>query len=346
MRGNKVGFSRRNFLKLGSVGLAGISLFGAAGCSSGNGNQSDSARTMSWVSFQPASHPSIEIVEKYFWTPIRDASGGELNFERRGGPETMAPSDMGLAVQRGAVDAMMIFTGAYQGVVPGVDGWKLSEVTTDKERDNGAVDLFDELHQQNNLKYLGRVQPQEENFFYTWLSSQKLETQEDFESVLIGSDAGARAAVLGWGSNVEEVPVPDNYSALEQGLVEGLAGQPLEGAISNGWYELVDYVVDIPYYQSTVVLVMNKDVYDELTDEQQQFIREGMVSGEREVILAREEELAEARSTIERAGIEFYKPAPDVQEWYLTSATEAAWESQMQAYPEVSAELRELITRQ
>ena len=299
---------------------------------------------INWVSFQPASHPEPGRVETNFFDPATEASGGSLTFEWRGGPDTMSPSDMGLNVQSGTVDAAMIFVGAYEGVVPGVGGWNLTQISPQEERENGAVEFIDGLHQENGLKYLARVQPQEENFFYTWLRDNKLETQEDFRNALIGTAAGARAAVGGWGATAENVPVPDNYTALERGVVEGVAGQPLEGAVANGWHELVDYVIDHPYYQSTVVLIMNLDTWESLSENQQQALEQAVTAAEQEVMDLRVEALAEARETIEAAGVEFYELEDEVRDWYLQTAFDSAWELQEENHPEVSTELRGLIS--
>jgi TRAP-type transport system periplasmic protein len=306
--------------------------------------EDDDPVEINWVSFQPASHPEPGRVEEYFFDPASEASGGSLTFEWRGGPDTMSPDDMGLNVQNGTVDAAMIFVGAYEGVVPGVGGWNLTQLSPQEERENGAVDFIDGLHEENGIKYLGRVQPQEENFFFTWLRDAKLESEGDFSDALIGTAAGARAAVAGWGATPENVPVPDNYTALERGVVEGVAGQPLEGAVANGWHELVDYVIDHPYYQSTVVLIMNLETWESLSENQQRALEEAMIEGEQQVMDIRTEALAEARAAVEEAGVEFYELEPDVRDWYLETAFDSAWELQTENHPDVSAELRELIS--
>ena len=328
--------------RLGAVAaLAAITL---AACGGGDGASEEQAEstTISWVSFQPESHPEVERVTENFWAPIAEQT--DVEFEYRGGPDTMAPADMGAAVQSGVVDAAMIYVGAYESNVPAAGAWTLTELSPQEERETGAVEAFDALHQEEGLKYLARVQPQEENFYFTWLRGERLESQADFSGKIIGSAAGAQAAVPAWGAALESVAVPDNYTALERGVVDGVAGQPLEGAVTNGWYELVDYVIDEPYYQSSVVLIMNKDVWDGLAEEAQEAITQTVAAAEADAVGLRASALAEARATIEASGVEFYNLPPDVAEWYLDSAYEAARTDLVERFPDVAPDLLQSLS--
>ncbi|WP_199435496.1 TRAP transporter substrate-binding protein DctP [Qaidamihabitans albus] len=312
---------------------------GDGGRAAGSGGE----QTLSWVSFQPGSHPEVKRVKENFWGAVEQKT--ELSFEWRGGPDTMSPSDIGLAVQRGTVDAAMIYVGAYASVVPGAGAWTLTDYTPKEERNNGAVEFFDEQHQQHGLKYIARVQPQKENFFFTWLRGKRITSKEDFRSTVIGSAAGARAAVEGWGAPLESVAVPDNYTALERGVVDGLAGQPLEGAIANGWHELADYVIDEPYYQSSVVLIMNQDSWNGLSAEQQRAVTESVSAAEMQTYESRQQDLAEARTEIKDAGVEFYSLPPDLAKWYVDTAYSAAWAEQEEIAPDVAPKLRDLLSK-
>lgn len=300
--------------------------------------------TLEWVGFRPETHQGVVTIDEKFFAPIEEMSNGELTIEWMGGPDTMDPSDVGRAVQRGTIDVASIYVGAYEAVVPGVGGLMLSELSAIEEREGEAFEFISALHEEEGIKYLGRPDAQEESFFYTWLRGDKLETKEDFQNAEIGSAAGARAAVLGWEATHTTVAVPENYTAMERGIADGIAGQPMQGAVSGGWHELTNYVIDHPYYQSTVVMLMNLDSWNQLPEHLQDIVMEAIKEGEKEVMNHRAELNLELREQIEDVGAEFYELSPDVAEWYVDTAYSAGWEYQMERFPEVTPELKELLS--
>jgi TRAP-type C4-dicarboxylate transport system substrate-binding protein len=72
------------------------------------------------------------------------------------------------------------------------------------------------------------------------------------------------------GAIAEPVPLPDVYQALQNGSVDGVeANLPL--IYTQKWYEQAKYVTgNVNFWPFPTVLVINKAVYDGLTDEQKQ----------------------------------------------------------------------------
>ena len=71
------------------------------------------------------------------------------------------------------------------------------------------------------------------------------------------------------GANVEPLPLPDVYQALQNGTVDGVeANLPL--IYTQKWYEEAKYVTgNVNFWPFPTVLVVNKAVYDGLTADQQ-----------------------------------------------------------------------------
>lgn len=71
------------------------------------------------------------------------------------------------------------------------------------------------------------------------------------------------------GANVEPLPLPDVYQALQNGTVDGVeANLPL--IYTQKWYEVGKYVTgNVNFWPFPTVLVVNKEVYDGLSSEQQ-----------------------------------------------------------------------------
>jgi TRAP-type transport system periplasmic protein len=76
------------------------------------------------------------------------------------------------------------------------------------------------------------------------------------------------------GANVEPLPLPDVYQALQNGTVDGVeANLPL--IYTQKWYEQAKFVTgNINFWPFPTVLVINKATYDGLTDEQKQALED------------------------------------------------------------------------
>jgi len=55
--------------------------------------------------------------------------------------------------------------------------------------------------------------------------------------------------------------------------------------------------------------------------------------------------MVRARMKMLDAGVEFYKLSPDVADWYLKTAYDAAWEYQQKRFPKVTPELKKLLRK-
>ena len=71
------------------------------------------------------------------------------------------------------------------------------------------------------------------------------------------------------GANVEPLPLPDVYQALQNGTVDGVeANLPL--IYTQKWYEQAKFVTgNVNFWPFPTVLVINKAIYDGLTPTQQ-----------------------------------------------------------------------------
>lgn len=76
------------------------------------------------------------------------------------------------------------------------------------------------------------------------------------------------------GANVEPLPLPEVYQALQNGTVDGVeANLPL--IYTQKWYEQAKFVTgNVNFWPFPTVLVINKATYDGLTDEQKQALED------------------------------------------------------------------------
>lgn len=300
---------------------------------------------LNWASMLPKTASETIALQKLFFDKVNEKAKGQMVINYRGGPEVIGQFDLGAAVQKGVIDIAMVSVGFYEALVPGNGAAMLSELTPQEERKpGGAYYYLDEMHQKASMKYLGRTAPSKDRFFFTYLN-KKVTTQKDFEGFRIGCSAGSRAAVEGWGASVTNVKITDYYNAMERSLVDAVSGCPLDVWVSLGAHEVTKYVIDHPYYVSTAVAIMNLNSWNKLSKNLQNLMIETMIEYEKEKIGVEQKAREEARQKMINAKIEFYKLSPPVAEWYVSTAYKAAWDYQQKRFPEVTAKLRELLTK-
>ena len=300
---------------------------------------------LKWASFLPRNNPETAALQKFFFDKVNERAKGELVIEYRGGPETIASQGLGSAVHKGVVDIIQNIIGFYEAIVPGVNALMLTELTPQEERTSGAHDFIVQLHKEHGLMFLGRGSPSDERFFYTYLN-KRVEKPEDFKKLRIGTGTAARAATIAWGAKAIPVRgVGDYYTSMERGLYDGHSSCPLITWVSLGCHEVTKYIIDHPYYMSTIAVVMNLDSWNRLPKHLQELMAEVMIDYPPQYAEVHTKQFAKARKVAEDAGVEFYKLKPDVADWFINTAYTAAWEYQQKRFPEVTPKLKKVLSK-
>lgn len=300
--------------------------------------------TLHWASFLPKNHPETRDVQKYYFDPINERAKGQLVIKYRGGPEVIAPPNLGSAVKKGIVDIGTTFVGIYEAIVPGVGALMLTELTPDEERQRGAIDYIVKLHQKHGLMFLGRAAPGKEPFFYFFLN-KKVEKPEDFKKIKLGTATAMRAAAKAWGASVTPLKLSEYYTAMERNLVDGVPGCPIPTWIAFGAHEVTKYVLDHQFYQSTAVAIMNLNSWNKLPEPLKDLMNKTMIEFQKDKMEIMAKRVAKSRQKMMDAGVEFYKFAPKDAEWLVHTAYEAAWAYQDKRFPQVTKELQKVLTK-
>ena len=82
------------------------------------------------------------------------------------------------------------------------------------------------------------------------------------------------------GANPTPLPFSELYLALQQGPVTGQEN-PYEVIVATKLYEVQKYVIDTNHLFHTITIIMSKNIYDQLTPEEQKLVRDAA----REVIV-------------------------------------------------------------
>jgi len=300
---------------------------------------------LKWASILPKNNPETKGFQEYFIDKVNENAKGELVIKYRGGPEIMAPPDIADGVKKGIVDICTTFVGFYEVIVPGIGAAMLTELTPSEERKpGGAYDFMVDLHKKNGLMYLGRAAPSEQRFFYCYLN-KRADKPQDFAKLKVGTGPAARAATMAWGASATFLKPGDYYTAMERGLVDGVSSCPLVTWVAFGCQNVTKYIIDHPYYQSTVMAIMNLQSWNRLPKHLQKLMTDSMIEYPKYTTTDHSNNLAKVRVKLLDAGIEFYKLSPDDARWVIKTAYDAAWEYQQKRFPTVTPELKRVLTK-
>lgn len=295
------------------------------------------------VSFLPPNVPSVTEWQKLFCDKVTQLTNGAITFTVRGGPEVIAPNDLGSAVKSDAIDMGFIYYGAYEPLVPGIASMMLSQLTPQQERAPNVWNFIQQMHAKAGLYYLMRGGPTTGNYFYTW-TNFSVTTPADLNGKLLGSAASGQPAIQAWGGKWVSVAVADNYTAMQRGEVEGIAGQPPDNVVQQKWYEVTKYCIDVPYYKSTIAIIMNLNKFNSLPAEVQKIINDTAASAEQELQTFDDQTEANDKVFLQQHGITFLKFSPTDAQTYVQEADNQAWALEQQRFPDITPQLKQLLT--
>ena len=122
------------------------------------------------------------------------------------------------------------------------------------------------------------------------------------------------------GANPTPIAFTELFSSLEQGVVDSQEN-PYEIIVNNSFYEVQDTVIETYHALPVRFLIMNKDKFDSLTEEQQTTLEEEWLEASLEIEELYKEEDEKYRQVIEDHGVEFIEP--DIESF--REATKDVW---------------------
>ncbi len=223
--------------------------------------------TVRAVSFIPKNHPVL--AQANAWVDaVNQKLKGKFRVNYVGGPEVIGRFQQQNAVRTGVVDMTFSVTADFQDELPETSAFVLSKISPAEERKSGFYDLMAKSFEKVNGRYIGRVQI---GGFYLW-TKKKPEKLEDLKGLKMRTAALYDKMMRELGMIPVTINQPDVYTALEQGVVDGL-GWPSFGVRSAGWTRHIKYVIDLPFYgSSNVIALMNLDKWKKLPPDVQKSI--------------------------------------------------------------------------
>lgn len=270
---------------------------------------------------------------------LNEVGEGELRIPAILGPDAVPEGQMGQALRNGIIDIAGAPPSYFNNFVPGAEVLSAAVVGPDGMRETGAFEIMNQAFQERANMYLLAVFGEGMNFhIYT---NRAVETLADFEGMRLRTSPTYRAFFDTIG--VQSVPTGrgEVYTAMERGVVDGFGNMNSE---MLPWREVTRYRVDPGFMNAVVVVTVNLDTWNRLSDAQRDILREMAAFIEEEISpQMAERNIAIGEEMIAAGELELITlPEPDATAYY-EAALRGTWDTAEGNAPELIGQLRPLI---
>ena len=243
------------------------------------GQAAFAATTLKVSSCLEKVHDQVVVYFKTFHDPI-NAMNGDLKLHYIGGPEITPRQKQALALKRGLVDIINCPSTYYAGQVPEARLTGASNMSPQALRKNGAIALMEKAWAKGiNAKILGWGYFGGADFhIYTNFEPKISKTTGiDLTGQKIRSTGLYHPFLKAMGATPVDISAGDVYTALERGVVKGLAW-PEGAVVKYGWQRFLKYRVYPGFFRSTTMNIINLDKFNSLTKSQQAvLVKQGLI---------------------------------------------------------------------
>jgi TRAP-type C4-dicarboxylate transport system substrate-binding protein len=272
---------------------------------------------------------------------VNERGKGVVQIDFMGGPEVIPQRQLLYALRRGVID--MAFGGStyYRGVLPEGDAIFASTITPREARANGGLEALQPYWRKRiNSHLIGWVQSGIGPNIY--LTDPPVFTEDgipDLRGLKIRTSPTNVEMLKALGARTVQIAVKEIYTAFQRGTVDGLAW-PTIGFPDLGISEFVHYRVDPDVLQLAIVLQINLDVWNGLSDEAKFILTDQAILYEQQsrdfFFATRDREVAE----LAEAGFNSVAMEPDAAIRFRDFAHGVVWDRFAQRAPDSAQTLR------
>lgn len=275
---------------------------------------------------------------------VNAAGRGVVRIEFVGGPEAIPEQQLLYALRRGVID--MAFGGMtyYRGILPEGDAMFASTLDPDRARATGALDALQPYWAERiNARLVGWVQSGIGAQVYLREAPRlRPDGLPDLRGLLVRTSPSNREMLEALGARPVQIPVSEIYTALERGMVDGLAFTTI-GVPDLGVEKFIRWRIDPPVLQLSVCLQVNLDAWNRLPAAARRILEQEAVRYERENRGRFRELTRRELAQLDAAGLRALALAPEAAEAYRRLAFETVWARLAARAPESAARLKPLF---
>ncbi|MBO6758794.1 MAG: TRAP transporter substrate-binding protein DctP [Roseibium sp.] len=273
-----------------------------------------------------------------FVDKVNKEGEGVIRIDVRGGPEAIGMFQQPDAVRDGIVDMVYTPGSFYAGALPEKDALVASNLTAVETRENGGIELIDQIHQEKmGVKYLGWF---DSGVTYNLWTRNEPEFDADGNLKVDGLKLRGNAVYNAFfteylGAQVIDLPTTDVYAALERGVVDA-TGWTQIGLIDLKWNEFLNYRIEPNFFSTDLGVIVNLESWNGLSDASREILQRVAIEHERSSVEALRAKRDEDFAALDAQGMQVVELQGDARANYLAAAREKTWERMrnlMQEHP-------------
>lgn len=156
-----------------------------------------------------------------FISRLNKELAGEFKIDWRGGSEVIPQFKQPNAVRLGSIDATLTSPSYVNGILNVSGAANYSNKQYEEIRSTGYLDFMEKLHAPKGLIYVGEL-PVSHIRFHIFLR-KPIKTLDDLKGLKIRVFPAIAPAVKALGGNPVVLPMPQIYTAMDRGIVQGFA---------------------------------------------------------------------------------------------------------------------------
>ncbi|MFH1489193.1 MAG: TRAP transporter substrate-binding protein DctP [Pseudomonadota bacterium] len=273
---------------------------------------------------------------------LKEKMQGQVEIKYIGGPEAIPVRDQAEAVRVGTVDMYFGTQAYYEGIAPEANIAKMTLLTPWEERESGAYDIFNEIHQKKlNAFYLGR--PGNQIPFQMW-GNMNIKSPDELKGRKIRTSPMYIDFLKALGAIPISTKPGDIYQAMERKVVDGFCW-PFTKVRDWGFHEVTKYVIGPGFYNVCHPVIINLDKWKQLPESAQKILIDVMKQEERAVVARDLKKIEEEKGLLKKAGMTFIEFSPADTKRYLDLAWESGWEGLAKRSPEYASKLKKALAK-
>jgi TRAP-type transport system periplasmic protein len=294
-----------------------------------------------WKAIGPfqIDYPETQLWIFPFIKKVNDRAQGRLRIDYVGGPEVVPPFEQYKPVSTGTFQMTGAVIAYFYPVFPAGVITGISPSYAEQQRASGLTKMLDDLWQkQLNIKYLPITM---EDRFHFYLR-KPVTTLADFSGLKIRSTFIWDALIKSLGANAVNMALPEVYTALERGVVDGMITVET-GFVNYRFQEVTKYVVYPGFGHPAQGTLINLDAWKRLPDDLKALVTQAAIDQEKETIaaigkLARKEQ----QELVEKHGMKKIELSPADSKELLKKWDEESWKGLIfKRLPDVAPQLKE-----
>ena len=276
---------------------------------------------------------------------VNEEMAGRVQIDYLGHGDVIGPFDQFEALQNGVVDVILGVTSYYDGQIPEALSQLYVQMDPAALRESGYYDLMREIHRDKaDVEFLAMLGGAAGQAFRLYTNDEV--NSSDLSGMRMRVSGATRAVVEHFGASAVVMPPSEIYTAMERGTVDGF-GWPYCGTVSYGWHEVMNHVIEHPFFSVNSNILMNGERWRGLPEDAQADLERIAQDVEQWSVTYFSEVNAADNEVLEGAGVTFLNFEEDEAARFTAGAYDAGWaDVAARAGDDIAERLRALSTSQ